>query len=484
MSESTHSSARFGHDLTQGSIPRHLVTFSLPMLAGNLIQTAYSIINAVWVGKGLGKRELAAVTVSFPVVFVLLAVAGGLTMATGILVAQYAGARNWARLKVVVQTSVALAIGISAVLLPVGELLTPLILSRMQTPPGVLPEAISYMRIFLLSMPFGFGTFLVVSMLRGVGDSKTPLYFQAGSLLLTAIFDPILMFGWLGFPRLGLNGTAVASVSAQALGVVALFLYLHHKDHVVAPNWRKLRADWPTAWLLLKIGFPSAVQQSFISIGMLFVTGFVNAFGENATAAFGAALRIDQIAFLPAMTFSMAVATLVGQNIGAGRLNRVPEVFRWGIALSGGVTLPLMALMLLAPHLLLRMFVDDAQVMRIGISYLRIIGASYIFMAVLFVGNGVLNGAGHTLATTLIALVSLWVVRVPLAAYLTARMGRVEGVWWAMAASSVASMLVSMGCYYAGLWKRPVGAHSLVQDARATEDAEGEDATASLAPVE
>ena len=336
------------------------------------------------------------------------------------------------------------------------------------------------MRIFLLSMPFGFGTFLVVSMLRGVGDLKTPLYFQAGSLLLTAIFDPILMFGWLGFPRLGLNGTAVASVSAQALGVVALFLYLHHKDHVVAPNWRKLRADWPTAWLLLKIGFPSAVQQSFISIGMIFVTGFFNAFGENATAAFGAALRIDQIAFLPAMTFSMAVATLVGQNIGAGRLNRVPEVFRWGIALSGA-TLPLMALTVGAA-LAAAMF-DDAQVMRIGISYLRITGAS-IFMAVLFVGNGVLNGAGHTLATTLIALVSLWVVRVPLAAYLTARMGRVEGVWWAMAASSVASMLVSMGCYYAGLWKRPVGAHSLVQDARATEDAEGEDAPASLATVE
>ncbi len=452
---------RFGRDLTTGSIPRHLIAFSLPMLAGNVIQTAYSMVNAMWVGKGLGKRELAAVTVSFPVFFVLIALAGGLTMASGILVAQSAGARNWTRLRQVVQTSMALLIVVSALLVPLGEWLSPAILHSMGTDQDVYPLAVSYMRIFLLTIPFSFGIFLVVSLLRGVGDSKTPLYFQAGSLLLTAVFDPILMFGWLGFPRMGLNGTAVASVAMQAAGLAATFLYLHRKSHVVAPDWRRLRPHWPTAWLITKIGFPSALHHSLISIGMVFVTGFVNAYGEDATAAFGAGMRIDQFAFLPAMTFSMAVSTLVGQNIGARRLHRVPEVFKWGMLLSGGITLVVSAAAMLVPGLFLRLFLNEEDVIRIGTGYLRIIGPGYVLLSALFIANGVLNGAGHTMVTTATALVSLWVVRVPLAAYLSSHLHRVEGIWWAMVLSTAAGTLFSLACYYSGLWKRPVGTHLL-----------------------
>ncbi|MDH7571647.1 MAG: MATE family efflux transporter, partial [Armatimonadota bacterium] len=271
--QSASDESRFGRDLTTGSVPRHLVAFALPMLAGNVIHTAYSLVNAVWVGKGLGKLELAAVTVSFPVVFVLVALAGGLTMASGILVAQYAGARNYPRLRGVVNTSTALIGLISLFLLPVGEVLTPWILHAMRTGPDVYPLAAGYMRIFLLTIPPNFGIFLVMSALRGVGDSKTPLYFQGAGLLLTAILDPILMFGWLGAPRLGLNGTAVAAVAMQTLSLVALYVYLHRKEHVVAPEWHRLRIDRETAWLIVKLGFPSALQQSFISLGMLVVTG-------------------------------------------------------------------------------------------------------------------------------------------------------------------------------------------------------------------
>jgi putative MATE family efflux protein len=453
--------SRHGRDMTSGSIPRHLVVFSLPMLAGNVIQTAYSIVNAIWVGKGLGKADLAAVTVSFPIVFMLMSLAIGLTTGTGILIAQFAGARDWERLRKVVQSSTSMQIGISAIILTLGEVFTPTIMRAMDTPANAYPLAVGYMRIFICGTPCVFGTIMMVSMLRGIGDSKTPLYFQGGALLLTAILDPILMFGWLGFPRLGLNGTAVAAVTTQALGLVAALVYLHRKDHLVAPNWLRLSIDWPTFWLIVKIGLPSVVQQSMVSLGAIFVLRFVNAFGENATAAFGAGTRIDQVAFLPAMTFNLSVSTLVGQNIGAGQLQRVKEVFRWSVALAGGITLCVSLLAFIFPHILLRMFLNDPAVMRMGIVYLHTVAFSYVLFAVMFVSNGVLNGSGHTLVTTVGSLVSLWVARVPLAAYLSHRLHRVEGVWYAIVISSVVSMSISLLWYYSGLWKKPVVRHGV-----------------------
>ncbi|HOK53234.1 MAG TPA: MATE family efflux transporter, partial [Armatimonadota bacterium] len=167
---SKQSKPSFGRDLTTGSIPRHLVAFSLPMLAGSALQTAYSFVNAIWVGKFLGTDALAAVTVSFPVVFVLIALGAGLTVATNILISQYYGAGNLGQLRKVIDSSTILIVVLSLALLIVGELFTPHILKAMDTPPNVLPMAIQYMRIFLLSLPFGFGLFLVRNMLQGIGD--------------------------------------------------------------------------------------------------------------------------------------------------------------------------------------------------------------------------------------------------------------------------------------------------------------------------
>ena len=456
MEESVQSLDRHGRDMTSGSIPRHLIHFSLPMLAGNIVQTAYSIVNAIWVGKGLGKADLAAVTVSFPIVFLLMAIAIGLTTGTSILVAQFAGAKNSVGLRKAVQTSTCLLIGFSIFLFILGELATPWLMRMMETPPNVYKLAVSYMHIFLLSIPFVFATFLIVSMLRGIGDSKTPLYFQVGGLILTAIFDPILMFGWLGFPRFGLNGTAIASVTMQGLGMTAIFIYLYKKDHIVAPDWLHLSVDWPTLWMIVKIGLPSVIQQSLVSLGMVVVIGLVNSYGENATAAYGAGMRIDQIAFLPAMTFNAAVSTVVGQNIGAGQIHRVKDVFKWAMIICCGITLFGSFLSLVEPRLLLKMFLKDPSVISVGIGYLQIAAINYILFSILFISNGVINGSGHTLITTCITAVSFWLARVPLAVYLSHRLHRVEAIWYAIAISAAVAVVASLFVYASGWWKRPV----------------------------
>lgn len=443
-----------GRDLTTGSIPRHLVAFSLPMLAGSTLHIAYSFINAIWVGQFLGKAALAAVTVSFPVLFVLIAIGAGLTMATNILISQHYGARRFDQMRSVVDSSNVIIGVLSLVLAAAGEVLTPHIMRAMNTPPDVLPMAAQYMRIFLLGLPFGFQLFLIRNMLQGIGDSRTPLYFQTVSVVVNIVLDPVLMFGWLGFPKLGLNGTAWASLVAQVGAVVGLWVHLHRTRNLVAPAWRATRFDWPTAVTTVRIGIPASIQQSLISVGMVFVTGIVNGFGEDATAAFGAATRVDQIAFLPAMTFSMAISTLAGQNIGAGKFDRVREVFLWGNILSGGITLACSALAVAAPALLLRIFTQDASVIRLGVQYLYIVGSCYVFFAVMFVANGIINGSGHTLVTTVISLISLWIVRVPVAVFLSRRLDSVAGVWYSISISFLVSMLCSLAYYYSGGWRK------------------------------
>jgi putative MATE family efflux protein len=446
----------FGRDLTTGSIPRHLIAFSLPMLAGNALQTAYSFVNAIWVGQFLHKTALAAVTVSFPIVFVLIAVGVGLTLATNIQISQHRGARDMPAVRRVVASSTALILVLGLVLTVVGEVLTPQILRAMDTPPDVLPMATRYMRIFLLSLPLSFGLFLVRSMLQGIGDSTTPLYFQTGAIVLTAALDPVLMFGWLGMPAMGLNGTAWATVIAQMIALYALVVTLRRRGNPVAPTLGRASLDAATAWATIRIGVPSAVQQSLISVGMVFVTGIINGFGENATAAFGAATRVDQLAFMPAMAISMAVSTLAGQNIGANRHHRVREIFLWGCLLSGGFTLAASLVAAGLPRSMVRIFTNDPAVIDLGAGYLSTVARCYVFFAVMFVSNGIINGSGHTLVATAISLVSLWVVRVPLAIYLSRRMGSIQGVWYAIAISFGVSMLSSLGYYLTGRWRRPV----------------------------
>ncbi len=449
-------SSQHGRDLTVGSIPKLLILFSLPMLAGNVLQFAYSFVNAIWVGHFLPREAAAAVANSFPVIFVLIPVAVGLTMASNILVAQFMGARSDVDVRRVVGSSVVLVGLLSIVLSAVGYLVIPDLLRWMRVTPDVFPLAVHYLRIFMFTMPLTFGYFLLASLLRGVGDSVTPLKFQAISVLINVALDPVLILGLLGAPKLGLNGAAYASIIAQTVAFFALAIHLQRRRHLVTPNWRHLQVHWPTAWLLVKIGFPSALQQMLVSVGLVFVTGYVNAFGESVTAAFGFAGRIDQLAFFPAMTLNAAVTSLAGQNIGACQYGRVRQIFWWGVLMSGGITVLVSLIAVTLPEMLLHIFTNDALVIQEGAQYLRIVGASYIFFAIMFISNGVINGAGHTFYTTIISLVSVWGVRVWLASYLSTRLGSEIGIWYALAISFGVAMLLSLGYFFSGRWRRSV----------------------------
>ncbi len=460
----TSSSGKQGRDLTTGSIPRHLVAFAIPMFISSLLQTAYSFVNAWWVSNGLGKTALAAVTVSMPIIFVLIAVAFGVTMAANILAAQAYGAKDWQYLKRVVSNSVILAAVMSLICVLAGHIFAGRLIVLAKTAKDTIPMTVRYMQIIIWTVPPTFAMFLFASLLRGTGDSTTPLRFQAAALISNAILDPLLMFGWLGLPKLGLNGTAFASIISYTGAVIGLAIYLRAKKHIARPDWRHLRTDWATSSLLLKVGLPTMFQQSSISIGLFIIMSLVNTFGKDSIAAFGASIRIDNFAFMPALTVGMAVSALAGQNIGAKKYDRVQEVFKWGIIIGCGTTFIGALMLVTIPSFLLTLFTRDPVVIAIGVHYLRIVGSSYVILAAMFVSNGVINGAGHTMVTTIVSMVSLWFIRVPLAAYLSHRMHRVEGIWWAMAMGFFIGTILSLAYYFSGRWKKPLKGSHLAEE--------------------
>jgi putative MATE family efflux protein len=355
-----------------------------------------------------------------------------------------------------VSNSFAVTLIVGVILTVLGILSCDLLLRMMDTPAEIFAMASSYLKITMLGFVLTYYVNLVVSILRGLGDTMTPLVFQAIGLAINAILDPLMIIGIGPFPRLGLNGAAWASLIALGIAFTLAMVYLNRKGHVAAVNPRRFRLDGGITRKLLQIGFPSVIQQSLISIGAAFITTFVNGFGAPATAAFGAAGRIDAVAFMPAISMSMSASALAGQNIGAQRLERVREVFWWGVLMTSIITIAISLCAVLLRRPLLAFFVDDAEVLDIGAAYLRIEGASYILFAVMFIANGIINGSGHTAITMVFSLVSLWVFRVPLAALLTRTPLGITGIWIAIVVSYGVTMIVTVSYYFSGRWKKPV----------------------------
>jgi putative MATE family efflux protein len=254
---------------------------------------------------------------------------------------------------------------------------------------------------------------------------------------------------------MGLNGAAWASVIAQAISLTFGVIYLNRKNHLVAINLRKLTFDKHIILLICKIGFPSTIQQSLVSIGQAFVTTYVNFFGASAIAAFGAAGRIDMVATMPAIAIGMAATALTGQNLGAQKPERVKEIFKWALLL-GTVISGIVAIFAFSfPRLILSVFIHHEPVLDIGVTYLHIVAPCYFLFALMFVSAGVVNGAGQTLVPMLLTLISLWVVRVPLAWYLSQHTPlATKGIWIAMATGFAVTATVGYLYYLFGGWRK------------------------------
>ncbi|RKR07202.1 putative MATE family efflux protein [Kushneria sinocarnis] len=444
-----------GSPLLEGPVLKSLLGLAVPVVLANVLQSLYQLIDAFWVGR-LGGHAVAAVSVCFPITFLLIALGSGLGVAGSTLVAQYMGAGQHDMVnRVAAQTLLMVAL-VSIGLSLLGEWLAPSLLTLLGVAPQVYDGALIFLRISLAAMIFTFGFAMFQSLMRGIGEVRTPLYIVAGTVALNVILDPLLIFGFGPLPGLGVGGAALATLITQALALlVGLWLLLRGR-WTIQPTAGDFRPDWAFIRRAFRLGFPASVELSARALSMNVMVFLVSGFGTVTIAAYGVGINVLGFVIIPALGLSMATAALAGQNIGAGQVERAARIARLS-ALIAFVALSVVGVLVFAfATELVRFFVPtDEQVIASGGRFLRIVALTFGFMGLQMALTGVFRAAGQTLVAMVLTLISQWVLQFPLAFVLSreAVLGQ-SGIWWAFPVTNVVIALITMAWFARGDWMR------------------------------
>ncbi len=455
--------------LTEGNEAKVILQFAAPMLVGNVFQQFYNTVDSIVVGQGVGAGALAAVGASFPIIFLMVSLVFGMSMGASIMLSQYFGAGEHGRLRRTVSTTYIFLFFASIAATILGVIFSGPILRVIKTPDEIMLMATQYLKLMFLGMIFLFGYNTVSSILRGLGDSKTPLYFLIIATVLNTLLDLIFVlgFGW------GVTGAAWATIIAQGVAMSISFLYIQRcRFEVLHLSWKTLRFDSEIFKTMLKIGLPSAIQMTLVSLGFVALARIVNPFGTLVIAGYAAANRLDSFAAMPAMNLSMALSTFVGQNLGAGKPERVRRGFIATLAASSALSLTLTAIMVTFPEGLMRIFNSNPDVIRIGAEYMLIVSSFYLLFSGMFITGGILRGAGDTFVQMLITLAALWIIRIPVSALLSQWIGT-KGIWWGIPIGWFIGFLASYIYYLSGKWKKKVLVGSQARRSKQSISAEG-----------
>jgi putative MATE family efflux protein len=448
-------------DLTTGSEGRNILRFAAPMLLGHMFQQLYTFVDQIIVGRFLGKEALASVGASFPILFTLIALIIGIATGGTIVISQFFGAKNFSKVKRAIDT-IFIVMAISAVIMTVvGVSFSEGIFRLINLPEELMETANSYFTIYVSGLVVFFGYNSVAAILRGLGDSITPLYFLVLATVLNIGLDLlfIVKLGW------GIEGAAYATIIAQGVAFMVAVFYLNNNHELIKFNLREFAFDYEIFKQSLRIGLPTGLQQTFVALGMMALLGIVNGFGTDVVAAYTAAGRLDSLAIIPSMVFSTALSTFVGQNIGAGKLERVKKGLSRTMLMASATAIAITALIIVFKFPLMRLFTTDEAVITIGGEYLTIVTSFYLLFTGMFIYGGVMRGAGDTIIPMFITLFSLWIIRIPAAVFLSqetvqifgltlkgAGLGQ-EGIWWAIPSGWGFGMLLSFIYYKTGRWK-------------------------------
>ena len=435
-------------DLTKGKEGRLILLFALPMLLGNVFQQLYNVTDSIIVGNYLGKEALSAVGASFPVFFALISLIIGLASGSAIVISQFFGAKKYKKVQLAVDTMVIVLFLAAIIIGFLGIFFVDEIFTLIKLPPQILPKAKTYLIITLAGLIFDFGYNGTAAILRSIGDSKTPVYFLVISTITNIVLD-ILFIVVFGF---GIEGVAFATVISKAGAFITAVFYVNKTNKVLKIRIFNVKFDKEIFKKSIKIGLPSGFQQFSVAIGMTVVFSIVNKFGATVIAAYSVAGRLDFFAMMPSMNFAIALTSFVGQNIGAGKIDRVKKGMRFTMMLSASVAALISLIIYLLPKQLMGIFTPDPDVVAEGVKYLLIVSPGYIIFSVMLSLSGVFRGAGDTLIPMFMTIFTLWVIRVPLAFYWSDIYGQ-TGIWWAIPTAWSSGMVISIAYYLTGKWK-------------------------------
>ncbi|ALF10715.1 MATE family efflux transporter [Parageobacillus thermoglucosidasius] len=434
------------YDFTEGNIAKQLVVFSFPIIFANLLQVSYQFIDSFWVGNLLGADSLAAVAVAGTVIYTILSFIIGMNNAALTILSQQKGKNDNEGLKRYVNAFIVLLTGLSVIMGIFGFFASAPILRWIGTPKEIMEEASEYLQINCLGIVFLFGYNFIGTVLRALGDSKTPLVFVIMAVLLNAVLDP-LFISWLD---LGVSGAAYATILSQGLSFVC-GMYAILRRGLVPFSLPKLPTKKETG-LILKLGIPSGLQMSVISAGIAAIMSVVNSFGESVVAGFSAAQRLDSIIMLPAHALGTAVNSMAGQNIGKGNWKRVSSIAAYGVLYNMAVTGFIIILIYAFAAPAVRLFIEESDAVRFGTEYLRLIGWFYPFLGINFVLNGIVRASGAMYQVLVLNIISFWVLRYPLT-FLCSKFAGENGIALGMGISFVVSSVIAFSYYRFGSWK-------------------------------
>jgi putative MATE family efflux protein len=456
-------------DLTKGSESKLIFYFALPMLAGNVLQQLYTTVDSYIVGNFVSKQAMGAVSLSFPIIFLLVSLVFGITIGATILMSQYYGAKDIKKVKATIDTTYVFLFISAIIITIVGMIFSKPILQLIKTPEDILPDAHIYLNITFAGIIFMFGYNSISAVLRGLGDSFTPMVFLIIAAVLNILLDLlfVLVFKW------GVAGVAWATLISQAASFIFGIIYLNKNHEVLRFSIKKISFDKGIFKQSLKIGFPSGVQQMLFSLGMMAMQRIVNNFGSDVVAGFGVAGRLDSFATMPLMNFGAAISTFVGQNIGANKPERVRKGFHATLAMSSVICIVVGVVFIFFGENLVAVFNPDPKVIEVGSSYLRIVSPFYIVISAMFITNSVIRGAGDAFFPMISTLVALWAVRIPAAYILSGKIGY-DGIWWGIPIGWTCGMIISLVYYRLGNWKAKGVAGSGVIDGSGDEQKDEE----------
>ncbi len=453
-------------DMTTGAIAPRLAQLAWPLVLGNLLQTFYNLADIFWVGR-VGPDAVAAASLMFPLSWLFVSTAMGITAATIALVSQHVGAGDDRQADRVVAQTLLLTLAVSSALAALGYAFRRELLTLIGAEGRVFTEALAYIEVIFLSLPFIFLFFAFRASLQGAGDTKTAMWLMVLSAGLNVVLDPFLILGWGPFPEMGTRGAAWATFIARGFAVAAGIYVLLRGGFGVRLRLRDLRPDRSILARLIDIGYPATIDGWARSFASVVMAAFVAPFGTAAIAAYGIGLRLMSISWTVSGAAGQATATGVGQNLGATTPDRAKRVTHVATGGTMAVLFAVAAACVLAPELFLGVFIDDADVIEEGVLFLRITAPFWAFFGGTMVIQGAFRGAGQTKVAMALSFLSRWVFRVPIAivlAFSTVTIPGtvlvidvgpsigVAGIWIAYAVGALASFLVAVFWFRLGRW--------------------------------
>lgn len=441
-------------NLTSGSIAKPLFYLSLPVVITNLLRTAYSLIDTIWVGR-LSKEALAAITFSYPLVFLFIAMGMGVAVAGSVLVAQYEGAGDRREVEYAASQTITFSLLAALVLGVGGFFVVEPVLRILGASPEVIPLATQYLQVVTLGLIFLFGFSVFTALMRGFGDTVTPMLVMFMSVLLNVVLDPFLIFGWGWFPKLGIQGAAIASVFCRGLGLVVGLWILFTGRKGLQIRLEDMKPNFRIFKKIVNIGIPASIEGTGRALSVNALLSVVGGFATTVVAGYGIGIRVFSTVFLPALAVSRSVETMTGQNIGAVKFDRAQTANYFAAEMMFVVMSLLGIFCFFFASSIVSIFTPNEEVIKVGAEFLRYIALTFGFVGAARVFSGGFRGAGKTIVAATIAVMTLGVLRYPLAYFLSPVIGR-QGIWTAFIISNILGLFIAVFWFRKGTWRQRI----------------------------